>query len=95
MKKRSLSCKFVVSILLFSLILIPVTSSISFAQDESPAAGGAATGGAAGLSRAAVLGMAAAAVAMLPSSEQPVSLSTGLVSANGFDICVCVSLILT
>lgn len=64
MKKKSLSCKFAVTILLFSLILIPVTSSISFAQDESAAAGGVAKGGAAGLSNVAVIGFAATAVAI-------------------------------
>jgi len=64
MKKRSLSCKLVVSIILFSLILIPVNSSVSFAQAENAAAGGTAAGGAAGLSTAAVVGFAAVAVAI-------------------------------
>jgi hypothetical protein len=63
MKKRSFSWKVVAAILSLALILIPVTSSVSFAQGES-AAGGAAASGAGGLSTAAVVGIAAAVVAV-------------------------------
>ena len=64
MKRRNLIYKIAVFILSFSLILIPVTSSTSFAQPESAAAGGKAAGGTAGLSKAAIVGIAAAAVAV-------------------------------
>lgn len=63
MKKRSFSLRVIVGILALALILVPVTSSISFAQAES-AAGGAAAGGTAGLSTAAVVGIVAAVVAV-------------------------------
>jgi len=87
MKKRSLSWKIVIGILSLSMILIPLTSSLSMAQGQ-PAAAGAApilvqyswgdqmapvqpaaagtagAGGAAGLSTAAIVGIAAAVVAV-------------------------------
>ena len=90
MKKRSLSWKIVIGILSLSMILIPLTSSLSMAQGQ-PAAAGAApilvqyswgdqmapvapeqpaaegtagVGGTAGLSTAAIVGIAAAVVAV-------------------------------
>ena len=63
MKKRSFSWKVIAAILSLALLLVPVTSSVSFAQAES-AAGGAAAGGTAGLSTAAIVGIAAAVVAI-------------------------------
>jgi len=64
MKKRSLSWKIVIGILSLSMILIPLTSSLSMAQGQPAAAGTAGAGGAAGLSTAAIVGIAAAVVAV-------------------------------
>ncbi len=64
--KRCFSWKMVVGLLFLALMLVPVTSSVSFAQGESgsAAAGTAGAGGAAGLSTAAIVGISAAVVAV-------------------------------
>jgi hypothetical protein len=62
MKKKSFIWKILVGILSLSLILIPMTSSISLAQ-SSTAAGSAGAAGTAGMSTAAIVGVAAAVVA--------------------------------
>ena len=64
--KRCFSRKIVVGLMLFALMFVPVTSSVSFAQGESgaAAAGTAGAGGAAGLSTAAIVGISAAVVAV-------------------------------